>query len=174
VLQPSPAASSEPTQEVTLIPMGAARLRISAFPTVSDSPGAHKWQAALPAGAGKPAYQASASHCNSSDTVDALSDGLEPQNSNDHDIPRMTWWDHRGSADWVEYDFAALKKISNAEVYWFDDTGIGQCRVPQSWHLLYQKDDLWIPVNTASEFGVKKDGWNRVEFPAIETRQMRL
>ena len=30
----SPAASSEPLEEVTLIPMGCARLRISAFPTV--------------------------------------------------------------------------------------------------------------------------------------------
>lgn len=44
----------------------------------------------------------------------------------------MTWWDHRGSAEWVQYDFAAPKKISSAEVYWFDDAGEGQCRVPQS------------------------------------------
>jgi hypothetical protein len=44
VLQDSPAASAEPVQEVTLIPMGAARLRIAAFPTVSDSPGAHQWR----------------------------------------------------------------------------------------------------------------------------------
>jgi hypothetical protein len=174
VLQPSPAASSEPTEEVSLIPMGAARLRISAFPTVSDSPDAHQWQAALPAGAGKPKYQASASHCCASDTVDALSDGLEPQNSNDHEIPRMTWWDHRGSAEWVQYDFAAPRNISSAEVYWFDDTGEGQCRVPQSWQLLYKKDEVWVPVGVAADFSVKKDGWNRVEFPAIETTQLRL
>lgn len=45
VLQDSPAGSTEPTQDVTLIPMGAARLRISAFPTVSDSPSAHTWRA---------------------------------------------------------------------------------------------------------------------------------
>jgi len=32
----SPVATSEPIEKITLIPMGAARLRISAFPTVTD------------------------------------------------------------------------------------------------------------------------------------------
>jgi hypothetical protein len=173
-LQASPAASGDPAQDLTLIPMGAARLRVSAFPTVSAAPDAHKWHAALPAGTGKPAYQASASHCFSGDTLDALSDGIEPQNSNDHDIPRMTWWDHRGSAEWVQYDFPAPKIISSTEVFWFDDTGNGQCRVPQSWQLLYKKDEVWVPVGASADFTVKKDEWNRVSFPAIETTQLRL
>jgi hypothetical protein len=174
VLQRSPAASSEPLQEVSLIPMGAARLRISAFPTVSDAPTAHKWQASPGPGAARPAYRATASHCYSGDTVDALSDGLEPQNSGDHDVPRMTWWDHRGSAEWVQYDFAAPRKITGVEVYWFDDTGVGQCRVPATWRVLYKSGDVWIPIGTEAEFGVKKDAWNRVEFPAVETTQLRM
>ena len=37
VLQDSPAFTMQPKQDVTLIPMGAARLRIAAFPTASDS-----------------------------------------------------------------------------------------------------------------------------------------
>ena len=45
VLQPSPARSDQPVENVTLIPMGAARLRISAFPTVSAGPDAHQWLA---------------------------------------------------------------------------------------------------------------------------------
>jgi hypothetical protein len=44
VLQASPAFSAQPAQEVTLIPMGAARLRISAFPQASSDPGAQHWQ----------------------------------------------------------------------------------------------------------------------------------
>ena len=44
VLQPSPAKSAEPVETVTLIPMGAARLRISSFPTIGDGPDAHDWQ----------------------------------------------------------------------------------------------------------------------------------
>lgn len=42
-LQQSPVRSEEPTETVTLIPMGAARLRISAFPTIGSGPDAHRW-----------------------------------------------------------------------------------------------------------------------------------
>jgi hypothetical protein len=74
----------------------------------------------------------------------------------------------------VQYDFASPKKISSAEVYWFDDTGHGQCRVPESWRLLYKSGDAWVPVGVVADFAVKKDGWNRVEFPAVETTALRL
>ena len=36
--------SDEPAEEVDLIPMGCARLRISCFPVVSEDPGANRWQ----------------------------------------------------------------------------------------------------------------------------------
>jgi DUF1680 family protein len=42
-LQPSPARSEEPLEQVTLIPMGAARLRLSAFPTIGQGPDAQEW-----------------------------------------------------------------------------------------------------------------------------------
>ena len=44
VQQDSPAFSAQPVQDVTLIPMGASRLRISAFPVASSDAGAHHWQ----------------------------------------------------------------------------------------------------------------------------------
>jgi hypothetical protein len=43
-LQASPALSNEPVETITLIPMGCARLRISAFPTVGSGPDAHEWK----------------------------------------------------------------------------------------------------------------------------------
>jgi hypothetical protein len=42
-LQQSPALTNEPLEELTLIPMGAARLRISAFPVAEDSPEGFDW-----------------------------------------------------------------------------------------------------------------------------------
>ena len=39
----SPAFSDRPEERITLIPMGCARLRISAFPTVTDGPEGHRW-----------------------------------------------------------------------------------------------------------------------------------
>lgn len=47
-VQESPAYTTEPVETVTLIPMGAARLRISAFPRVSDDPRAHRWTPPAP------------------------------------------------------------------------------------------------------------------------------
>jgi hypothetical protein len=46
LLQDSPVKSSEPLEEITLIPMGAARLRISSFPVLGKGENAHDWTAA--------------------------------------------------------------------------------------------------------------------------------
>jgi hypothetical protein len=172
LLQASPAKSTQPVERITLVPMGAARLRISAFPTVSTAADAHEWVA--PPKPKPSAYRASASHCNDSDTVEALGDGLEPMNSNNHLIPRFTWWDHRGSQEWVQYDFAQPKKVSAVEVYWFDDTGAGQCRVPQSWQVLYQVGADWKPVAATGPSGTARDAFNRTEFAPVETKALRL
>jgi len=43
LLQQSPAKSEEPVEQVTLIPMGASRLRISMFPIIGSGPDAHEW-----------------------------------------------------------------------------------------------------------------------------------
>ncbi len=43
-VQPSPIRSTESAETVTLIPMGAARLRISAFPWIGEGPAAREWQ----------------------------------------------------------------------------------------------------------------------------------
>lgn len=171
-LQQSPAKSSEPIEEITLIPMGAARLRISSFPTIGSGPDAHEW--VEPPKPKPAAYKASASHCFESDTLDALSDGLEPASSNDHSIPRLTWWPRKGSTEWVQYDFNQPRTVSRVSVYWFDDTGGGSCRVPQSWRLIYKSGVDWKPVEGADEFGVKKDAWNRIKFPAVTTTGLRL
>ena len=39
----SPVKSKEPIEDITLIPMGAARLRLSAFPTISNGPDGSEW-----------------------------------------------------------------------------------------------------------------------------------
>jgi DUF1680 family protein len=167
-LEQSPVKSDEPTETVTLIPMGCARLRISAFPTISESPDAHEWKqpsATLPA---------TASHCWQRDTVDALSDGLLPQSSNDQSIPRFTWWDHRGTTEWVQYDFKQPRKVASAQVYWFDDTGSGGCRVPKSWRVLYKDDNQWKDVTNAVGYEVAKDKFNQARFDPLQTASLRI
>jgi hypothetical protein len=167
VLQQSPIKSDEAVEDITLIPMGCARLRISAFPVIGDGPDAHEWQAPPP-----PRHLAS--HCNSNDTVDACSDGRLPQNSNDQSIPRFTWWDHRGTEEWITWRFDAPRTVSECEVYWFDDTGVGACRVPESWALLYRDGDEWKPVKAAGEYGVARDAFNKVTFGPVTTTELKI
>jgi len=154
-----------------MVPMGAARLRISAFPIIGTGTGAHRWTAPRKP---KPSpYKISASHCFSGDTIEALADGLEPNSSNDHSIPRFTWWDHRGTTEWVQYDLPQPKSISAIEVYWFDDTGNGQCRIPKSWRLLSRDGTDWKPVQASLPLPTK-DQWNRISFPALKTSALRV
>jgi len=164
-LQDSPVVSDGPVEAITLVPMGCARLRISAFPVMGRGPGAHRWRAPAP-----PPHEASFVH----DSLPAISDGILPQRSSDQSIPRFTWWDHRGTREWVTYRFEAPRQVSLVEVYWFDDTGVGSCRVPESWTLSYFADGAWHPVTGAAEFGVAPDAFNRVAFDPVTTDQLRI
>jgi hypothetical protein len=42
-LQPSPVKSGEPMEEITLIPMGCAHLRMSVLPVIGEGPNAREW-----------------------------------------------------------------------------------------------------------------------------------
>ena len=108
------------------------------------------------------------------DSAAALNDQLLPQSSSDHEVPRFTWWDHRGTREWVQYEFAEPATVSEVDVYWFDDTGRGQCRVPDSWTLLYQDGDHWVPVPTDKPGGVARDRFNRLTFTPVTTRGLRI
>ena len=167
-MRPSPVTSDQPVETVTLIPMGCARLRISAFPRIAgEGEAGSEWP--MPSG-----IKETASHCHGGDTTAALTDGLVPASSNDHTIPRLTWWDHKGTAEWVQLAFPKPRKVGWAEVYWFDDTGRGQCRLPQSWKLLYRDGKEWKPVAGADEYPVRKDAFNKVSFEVVTTDAMRI
>jgi hypothetical protein len=103
-----------------------------------------------------------------------VNDQLLPASSIDHEAPFYDCWPHKGTTEWLQYDFAKKAKVSAVEVYWFDDTGIGECRVPQSWRVLYKKGGQWLPVQTIDSFGVQKDMFNKIAFAAVRTSALRL
>lgn len=166
-VQPSPVRTTEPLEEITLIPMGAARLRISAFPVVGHGPKAHEWVQPV-----RPKVRAS--HCYEGDTVSAVADGKVPQSSGDHSSPRFTWWPRRGSLEWIEWEFDEPRRVSEVAVYWFDDTGRGGCRVPAAWRLLYRKGGQWKPVVALSDYGVAKDRFNLLRIEPVTTDALRI
>ena len=133
-----------------------------------------------PASLAKP----TASHCFASDTTAALNDRVDPTASDDARVPRFTWWDHRGTTEWVQYDFGKPETVSSVEVYWWDERRIGaHCRVPASWRLLYQEaetwkpvaaDAIWKPVPGADAFGTEMDRFNRTEFSPVRAKALRI
>ncbi|HKW28535.1 MAG TPA: beta-L-arabinofuranosidase domain-containing protein [Verrucomicrobiae bacterium] len=162
---PSPVYSTQAIQTVTLVPMGAARLRISAFPTVTTNATATRW--------GAP-YTASASYTNSSDTVSAMNLGLNPTSSSEQ-MTRLTWWSHKGTAEWVQATFNGLCQVSQVSVYWYDDVPIGGgCSVPQSWSVQYLAGTNWVTVTGAGTYGVGPDTFNTVSFTPVLTTAVRL
>ena len=56
------------------------------------------------------------------------------------------WWPKKSTTEWGEYTFAKPVTISDTAVYWFDDTGEGECRVPVAWRVLYKDGSEWKPV----------------------------
>jgi DUF1680 family protein len=103
----------------------------------------------------------------------AINDGEEPTSSGDYNS-HFDWWPRKGTTEWVEYAFEKPATVSETEVYWFDDTGVGQCRVPAAWRILYKKDGQWTPVETTGEYGTQKDRYNKVGFRPVLTSGLRL
>ena len=129
-------------------------------------------KAARPAGT-VATYKITASHQTSA--LSSVADGLVPQDENDRTIPYYHWWPKNGSTEWVAYEFPQARKVSSAEVYWFDDAPWGGCRVPRAWSLYY-KDNAgqWQPVANPGEYTVRKGDANMVTFDSVTTTAMKL
>ena len=106
--------------------------------------------------------------------VNAINDQHEPRNSGDRLKKHFDWWPAKGTSQWVQYDFAKPSRVSAIDVYWFDDTGIGECRLPKSWQALYRQNGDWKPVAHPSAFECAGDRYNRTTFDPVETDGLRL
>ncbi|HOV75480.1 MAG TPA: glycoside hydrolase family 127 protein [Candidatus Hydrogenedentes bacterium] len=108
------------------------------------------------------------------DSILAVKDRIEPKSSNDHSIPRMTWWDHLGTREWIQYTFKEAQQVKAVEVYWFDDTGTGQCRVPKSWRILHADKGQWKEVDQPSAYTLHLNTYNRTTFNPVKTDALRI
>ncbi len=104
----------------------------------------------------------------------AINDQIEPKTSGDESIPFFHWWPNKGTVEWVQFEFPDGAEVSQVEIYWFDDTGRGECRVPQEWKVLYKVDGKWNPVYTTDPYGVVKDKYNTVTFETVRTAALKI
>lgn len=80
----------------------------------------------------------------------------------------------QGTTEWVEYAFAKPATVTEVQVYWFDDSGRGEVRVPQAWRVLYKDGNEWKPVEAADAYGVARNQYNKVSFKPVTTSGLRL
>ncbi len=152
-LQDSPVKTTQKLEDIELIPLGSARLRISAFPVVGHGDDAIKWEADK--------YQASASAVGKSDSLAALYDGKIPNSSGDTSMSRHSFWPKKGSQEWLAYDLLAETEVKSVSVYWFDDSSKGGgCALPRSWKLQYKTKTGWKDAEVKGAYGTAKDKMN--------------
>lgn len=185
-LQDSPIYADTDEQRISLIPMGAALLRISAIPEVRNDRNLPEWKSTTNL---ELAFEPAASHCFNEDSIDAIADGLEPCASNDRGIPRLTFLPHQGGSEWLEARFEEPRVVDQVQIYWCDDvsrydhapTGPFKnlassihCRVPVSWKLLYLTDDGWREVESDDSLTVEPNQYNAIKFAPVETTSLRV
>ncbi|HOV61266.1 MAG TPA: glycoside hydrolase family 127 protein [Candidatus Hydrogenedentes bacterium] len=116
----------------------------------------------------------SASYVCPTDSLRAVNDGAEPARSGDGSIPRMTWWDHKGTTEWIQYEFPGLARVKGCAVYWFDDRPRGGCRIPRAWQVMFRENGAWKPVSGAHLDEPRLNRWSEAQFEPVMTDALRL
>jgi len=92
-------------------------------------------------------------------SLDAIKDQILPVDSADSSGLQLDFWPHRDTTEWVLFQWEKEHELSSVKVYWFDDTGRGACRVPESWRVLYRKaDGQFEPVAHRGAYGRVRSG----------------
>ncbi len=126
---------------------------------------------------------ATASYTGNGEGLVAMFDRVVPESAADGTIPRFTFWPKKGgendgkdTGQWVRYDFTNPRKLSEVSIWWFDDTGVGQCRLPKAFELQFLAADgkTWSPVSDPTGGAIALNAPSVLRFSAIETRALRL
>ena len=102
-----------------------------------------------------------------------INDGEDPRNSADSSA-YFDWWPLKSANESVEMTFPKASTVSEIQVYWFDDTGRGEVRVPATWRLLYKDGDTWKPVEATGAYGVERNQYNVVSFKPVTTGALKI
>jgi len=107
--------------------------------------------------------------------VGRIHDQLMPRNATDGFAPAFDFWPNKGGAEWISYQFMKPVKVGSVVVSWFDDTGVGECRLPKSWKISYRDPDgRWQPVAGASAYEIRNKEPVMLNFDPVTTDALRM
>ena len=116
----------------------------------------------------------SMSFANDNCQPNGVNDGVEPKSSGEQPAALCHWWPHKATQEWVQYTWPKPVTLGGARVYWFDDTGRGNCRLPASWQIQFLDGQNWKPVAAKASYPVAKDKWCEALFEPVKTTALRL
>ncbi|CAN5395722.1 hypothetical protein BH11ARM1_BH11ARM1_07170 [soil metagenome] len=102
----------------------------------------------------------------------AINDGLEVKSSGEQPEALCHWWPHKGGSEWVSYTWKKPIWVSGSRLFWFDDTGRGECRLPESFKLQTLRGTDWVDV--PCETKVAMNQWSELKFEPIQTSSLRI
>ncbi len=123
---------------------------------------------------GKTLISSSKISVSSGKNIIAINDQIEPANSADESVPFYHWWPNKGSKEFVQIDFHQISEVSQVEIFWFDDTGTGECRVPEKWNILFYGGGEWRPVYSIDKYGTEKNKFNSVTFETVRANSLKI
>ncbi|MHC4439709.1 MAG: glycoside hydrolase family 127 protein [Planctomycetota bacterium] len=108
-------------------------------------------------------------------SLDAIKDQALPKSSSDPSPLHLDFWPHKGTTEWLRFDWDKKHDISSVKIYFFDDTGRGECHLPESWKVLYRDSGgNFKPVNNSSPYRTEKDTFNKVDFEPVKTNSIKI
>ncbi|HXH60131.1 MAG TPA: beta-L-arabinofuranosidase domain-containing protein [Fimbriimonadaceae bacterium] len=102
-----------------------------------------------------------------------VNDGVEPASSGEQPKALAHFWPHKGGQEWIQYTWTNPITATGVDVYWFDDTGRGECRIPVSWKIQALTNGEWKDLK-ADAYPVAKDKWCTAKFDKVTTTALRL
>lgn len=110
----------------------------------------------------------------------ALHDGILPKASDDLSVPRFTWWDRQGTAEWVELALPSPMRVWRSDLFWFRDAELGGgCDFPESFSHEYWTGSAWAPLVPDADYENATDlmaPWHFtiLRFRPVTTSKVRL
>lgn len=105
-------------------------------------------------------------------SIPYLNDGIDPVSSDDRSSNAFRLHPHKGTTEWIVYQFDQLQKVTSVDVYWLQDGSYG---LPASWRILYHDpDNEWIPVENTNTYMIEPDHYNKLTFKPVKTKELKL